>query len=56
MNKYKYLKHISNSLIFLFTLCFCLNANAVLLNSDFSSGFDNWQAEVEYIDGTTVAD
>lgn len=52
MNRYNHLKHFSNTLILLLTLCFCLNANATLLNSDFSSGFDNWLADVEYFDGT----
>jgi hypothetical protein len=56
MSKYKHLKHLSSSFIFLFTFCFCINANATLLNSDFSSGFDDWQAEVEYIDGTSGLD
>ena len=54
MNKNKHLKHISNSFILLFTLCFCLNTNATLLNSDFSSGLDNWMAEVEYIDTSSL--
>ncbi|MDU0356044.1 hypothetical protein RS130_21040 [Paraglaciecola aquimarina] len=44
-------KHLAKSFLLLTSLCIGLNANATLLNSDFSSGFDNWQAAVTVYDG-----
>ncbi|WP_158967234.1 hypothetical protein [Paraglaciecola sp. L3A3] len=52
MCKNKNFKHLTKSFLLLISFFFGLNANATLLNSDFSLGFDNWQAAVTVFDGT----